>query len=237
MRLRPSGAKGPVASSIEAFRRYHDELAWTWEQMALTRARVVAGDPALGARVMALVRAVLTRPREADQLVADVAEMRQRIEEQHRNPSRWDAKHRQGGLIDIEFIAQYLQLREGARVPGVLQQNTRAALGALAAAGTLAEEAAETLGRALALWHGVQGLMKLTADEPFDEAAATPALRLLLARGVGLADFDSLKTEMAAAAMTARPQYDAIIATPAARARARQLSPTPFPSAEETSSS
>jgi [glutamine synthetase] adenylyltransferase / [glutamine synthetase]-adenylyl-L-tyrosine phosphorylase len=237
MRLRPSGAKGPVASSLEAFRRYHDELAWTWEQMALTRARVVAGDEALGARVMALVRAVLVRPRTADQLVLDVADMRQRMEEQHRNPSPWDAKHRQGGLIDIEFIAQYLQLRESMRAPDVLQQNTRAALSALAAAGALGEDAAEALQRALALWHGVQSLLKLTADEPFDEAAATPALRLLLARGVGLVDFASLKAEMTEAAVTARAQYDAIIAAPAARARARQLSPTPFPSAEETSPS
>ena len=237
MRLRPSGAKGPVASSLEAFARYHDELAWTWEQMALTRARVVAGDEALGARVMALVRTVLTLPREGDQLVVDVADMRRRMEEQHRNPSPWELKHRRGGLIDIEFIAQYLQLREAIRTPTVLHQNTRQALSALATAGALEREAATVLGDALALWHGVQGLLKLTADEPFDEASATPALRLLLARGVGLEDFERLKAEMAAIATKARAYYESIIAAPTERTRARRkISPTPFPTTEDTSS-
>jgi glutamate-ammonia-ligase adenylyltransferase len=227
-----------VASSLEAFARYHDELAWTWEQMALTRARVVAGDPALGARVMALVRAVLTRPRKADQLVVDVADMRRRMEEQHRNPSPWELKHRRGGLIDIEFIAQYLQLREAARAPAVLHQNTRQALWAQVATGAIERDAAVMLGEALALWHGVQGLLKLTAEEPFDEAAATPALRLLLARGVGLADFACLKADMAETAIKARAHYESIIALPAERARARRrISPTPFPSTEEPSSS
>ncbi|HEV2548209.1 MAG TPA: bifunctional [glutamine synthetase] adenylyltransferase/[glutamine synthetase]-adenylyl-L-tyrosine phosphorylase [Stellaceae bacterium] len=238
MRLRPSGAKGPVASSLEAFERYHNELAWTWEQMALTRARVVAGDHALGARVMARVRAVLTRPREPDQLVVDVADMRRRMKEQHRKPSAWDVKHRRGGLIDIEFIAQYLQLRESARVPAVLKQNTQDALGALAEAGALPREAAGRLSATLTLWHGVQGLVKLTAEEPFDEAAAPPALKLLLARGLRAADFDTLKRQMMASADDARLCYGKLIDEPAQKARARRnLSPTPFPSAEETPAS
>src|SRR6202041_2104087 len=63
MRLRPSGTAGPLASSLTAFRRYHADMAWTWEQMALTRARVVAGPAALGEAIMASVRDVLTRPR------------------------------------------------------------------------------------------------------------------------------------------------------------------------------
>jgi [glutamine synthetase] adenylyltransferase / [glutamine synthetase]-adenylyl-L-tyrosine phosphorylase len=235
MRLRPSGAKGPVASSLEAFERYHNELAWTWEQMALTRARLAAGDAALGARVMALVRAVLTRPREADQLVVDVADMRRRMKKQ---TSHWEVKYRRGGLVDIEFIAQYLQLREAAKTPAVLHQNTREALAALGEAGVLSRELAERLIAALALWHGFQGLLKLTAEEPFDAAAAAPALKLLLARGVGALDFDALKARMKSSADDARLCYGKLIDEPAQKARARRnLSPTPFPSAEETSSS
>src|SRR5690606_4427488 len=79
MRLRPSGNAGPAASSFDSFRRYHAESAWTWEHMALTRARPVAGDPALAARVMEEIRRVLARPRAQERLVLDVAEMPEKM--------------------------------------------------------------------------------------------------------------------------------------------------------------
>jgi len=219
MRLRPSGTQGPIASSLTAFRRYHDELAWTWEQMALTRARIVAGPTALGERVMALTRAVLTRPRQAERLALDVRDMRRRMAEQHRNPPTWELKHRRGGLVDIEFIAQYLQLREAAHRPEVLQQNTAAALAALARAGALEAGAAEDLLAALRLWHNLQGLIKLTAEEPFDESAASPALKQLLARGIGAVDFARLKVDMEAAAARALALYRSLVEARAIRAR------------------
>src|SRR6185312_11738953 len=104
MRLRPSGTKGPVATSLAAFRRYHDEAAWTWEQMSLTRARVVAGPAGLAETVMAAVRAVLTRRRDPAKLALEVNDMRERIADEHRNTAIWDVKHARGGLVDIEFI-------------------------------------------------------------------------------------------------------------------------------------
>jgi glutamate-ammonia-ligase adenylyltransferase len=211
MRLRPSGANGPLASSLTAFRRYHGELAWTWEQMALTRARVVAGPPALGGAAMAVVRDVLARPRDGTVLAKDVADMRERMAEQHRNPPAWDVKHHRGGLVDIEFIAQYLQLREAARHREVLQQNTAAALAALARIGALDPTAAAELLAALRLWRNVQGLIKLTVAEPFDEAGAAPALKLLLARGAGAIDFDRLTSDMKTAAAAAFGHYRAIV--------------------------
>jgi glutamate-ammonia-ligase adenylyltransferase len=233
MRLRPSGTKGPVATSLAAFRRYHDESAWTWEQMALTRARVVAGPEALGETVMALVREVLTQPRDHDRLVVDVAEMRQRMAEQHRNPPPWDVKHRRGGLIDIEFIAQYLQLRDAAAQPKVLHQNTGAALAALAEAGGLEAGAADELLATLRLWRNLQGLLKLTVEEPFDENAAPPALKALLARGAGAVDFDRLKTDMDAAAARALACFDALVEAPAGAARARLATPSPSSAKEQ----
>ncbi|MGO8914411.1 MAG: bifunctional [glutamine synthetase] adenylyltransferase/[glutamine synthetase]-adenylyl-L-tyrosine phosphorylase [Stellaceae bacterium] len=215
MRLRPSGSKGPVASSLAAFRRYHRELAWTWEQMALTRARPVAGQAALAQAVMAEVEEVLVRPRNRRRLAGEVAQMRRRMEEQQRNPSFWEVKHRRGGLIDIEFIAQYLQLREAARRKQVLRQNTGAALAALTAAGALDARVADELCAALWLWRDVQGLIKLTVEEPFDEAQATPALKALLARGAGAVDFAALKADMEAAASRTLGHYRAIIETEA----------------------
>ena len=200
MRLRPSGTQGPVASSLAAFERYHRELAWTWEQMALTRARVVTGAETLADRARAVVGAVLRQQREQRPLAREVVEMRQRMAAQHRDPPFWDLKHRRGGLIDIEFIAQYLQLREAAQHPETLRQNTTEALLALARAGALDAAAAADLVAALRLWRNLQGLIKLTVDEPFDEDAAAPALKQLLARGAGAVDFAGLKTDMESAA-------------------------------------
>jgi glutamate-ammonia-ligase adenylyltransferase len=232
MRLRPSGNKGPVASSLAAFRRYQRELAWTWEQMALTRARVVAGPAWLAEKVVATVRDVLIRPRDPDRLVMEVDDMRRRIAEQHRSPPVWDVKHRRGGLIDIEFIAQFLQLRDGARRPEVLAQNTAAAFAALAEAGSIDKDAAEELLAALKLWRDVQGMIKLTVDEPFAEEGAPPPLKSLLARCTGAVDFERLKADMEVAARRVLAQYNTLVAMPAAAARTR-LGLDPLPSAQE----
>ncbi len=164
---------------------------------------------------MAEVEEVLVRPRNRRRLAGEVADMRRRMEEQQRNPSFWEVKHRRGGLIDIEFIAQYLQLREAARRQQVLRQNTGAALAALTAAGALDARVADELCAALWLWRDVQGLIKLTVEEPFDEAQATPALKALLARGAGAVDFAALKADMEAAASRTLGHYRAIIETEA----------------------
>ena len=116
MRLRPSGASGPIASRLDAFARYQREAAWTWEHMALTRARRSRrAARRCGQAIMAALAAALTRPRDPARLVADVAEMRERIAAEHPHPAAWDLRNRRGGMVDIEFIAQYLMLREAAR--------------------------------------------------------------------------------------------------------------------------
>jgi glutamate-ammonia-ligase adenylyltransferase len=221
MRLRPSGTQGPIASSLAAFRRYHEELAWTWEHMSLTRARAVAGDPVLVEHAMAAVREVLTRPRDPDQLVADVADMRERIAEQHRAPPAFELKFRRGGMVDIEFIAQYLQLREAAARPALLHQNTQEALAALADAGVLPRAAGDELSGALALWRNLQGILRLTVEEPFDDQDAAPALTALIAQAAGASDFASLRADMETQAARAFAWYERIVAAPAEAARAR----------------
>ncbi|MDB5408877.1 MAG: glnE [Rhodospirillales bacterium] len=219
MRLRPSGSSGPIASSFAAFRRYHDELAWTWEHMALTRARDVAGSAALRARVMATTAEVLHRPRDPDQLVVDVAEMRQRIAAQHPNPSSWDIKHRPGGLVDCEFIAQYLMLRHAAEGRDVIRANTSGAFAALAENGCIDGGAGDELIAALRLWRRLQGILKLVLSGDLDEARATPALKAILARGAAAVDFERLKPDMTEAAATVLSHYRTIVAEPAAAAR------------------
>ena len=222
MRLRPSGTSGPLATSLAAFRRYHDEDAWTWEQMALSRARIIAGPQPLADRMTGMIADVLKRPRDPAKLVLEVDDMRRRIADEHRDPPLWHVKHLRGGLVDIEFIVQFLQLRDAATKPALLEVNTLAALKKLLAGGSLARDAADDLIGALAIWRDVQSLLKLTAEEPFDEDAATPALKALLAAGADAPDFAALKEMMRAAAQRAFARYSAIIAEPAAAAREKR---------------
>jgi glutamate-ammonia-ligase adenylyltransferase len=109
--LRPSGGSGLLVSSMSAFRRYQLESAWVWEHQALTRARFCAGDAAIGAVFEAFRRDVLQAERDPARLAAEVLAMRQRMLDGHPNRSGlFDLKHDRGGMVDIEFIVQYLVL-------------------------------------------------------------------------------------------------------------------------------
>ena len=125
MRLRPSGRKGPLATQFSAFSIYQRDEAETWEHMALTRARVVAGDASLAADVAGGVREVLLRKRDADLIARDVRKMRALIAHEKGDRDPWDLKLVKGGLMDIEFIAQYLSLAFGHAQPEVLDVSTR----------------------------------------------------------------------------------------------------------------
>ncbi|MDA8232295.1 MAG: bifunctional [glutamine synthetase] adenylyltransferase/[glutamine synthetase]-adenylyl-L-tyrosine phosphorylase [Magnetospirillum sp.] len=207
MRLRPSGNSGPIATSLDSFRRYQREAAWTWEHMALTRARAVAGDPALGRRVEAVVREVLTQPRDGARLLADIADMRERIAREHKAESRWQVKHRRGGLVDIEFVAQYLQLAHAHDHPDILSANTGTALDRAAAAGVLVPGDRDTLAEAWRLWSAVQSVLRQTIAGDFDERTAPGGLRALMARAAGLTDFRSLIDRMDDCATAASEVY------------------------------
>lgn len=118
--LRPDGASGMLVSSVNAFERYQEGSAWIWEHQALTRARFCAGDAAIGARFEAIRERVLRQDRSAgaDRLREEVVRMRLRMREAHPNRSPlFDLKQDEGGMIDIEFIVQYLVLRHAAAYP------------------------------------------------------------------------------------------------------------------------
>ena len=215
MRLRPSGESGPIALSLAAFAQYQRQSAWTWEHMALTRARPIAGDPALCDRIAAAVRAALTTPRDRRGLLADVADMRRRIAVNLPRPSRWDLRNRRGGLVDLEFIVQYLVLREAARTPEVLGRETGDALASLGAAGALPPQGARELADALALLHHLRALLALLFEAPPDPAALAGPAGATLARCAGAIDFPRLDADMTAACARVRAWYDRLIARPA----------------------
>ncbi|MCK8787161.1 bifunctional [glutamate--ammonia ligase]-adenylyl-L-tyrosine phosphorylase/[glutamate--ammonia-ligase] adenylyltransferase [Roseomonas sp. NAR14] len=188
MRLRPSGSQGPVATSLASFQRYHTESAWTWERMALTRGRVVAGPPALRRRLAASLRAALTRRPPAgadpDAVLADAAAMRARLLRDLPPDGPWDIKLMPGGLVEVEFVAQALQLRETARRaegrPEVLATTTRLALAKLARAKALPAAEAELLIGADRLWRTVLGLLRLTVGRRPEEVLPEPVSQVLL---------------------------------------------------------
>lgn len=116
MRLRPSGRAGPVAVSLPAFTNYHNEEAWTWEHMALTRLRCVAGDGGLGERVCAIAaEAICSRARSGRRqaIGEDIRDMRRTLYREKPGGGLWDLKYAEGGLVDIEFILQRELLLRG----------------------------------------------------------------------------------------------------------------------------
>ncbi len=189
MRLRPSGNKGPFAVSLPSFRRYHAESAWTWERMALTRARVVAGPPALRARIEEAIAQALAAAGGPDQVRADAASMRARMARDLPPDGPWDVKLRAGGQIEVEFIAQVLQLVHAHDAPELCSPTTRTALGRLAQARVLPAEDAALLIRADHVWRTVQGMLRVTvgrgAPAELPEASARALLRAVAAALVG----------------------------------------------------
>jgi glutamate-ammonia-ligase adenylyltransferase len=218
MRLRPSGEAGPIASHFAGFARYQSESAWTWEHMALTRARPVAGDAELCRRISEALAPVLRSPRDPEKLVIDVADMRRRIAEENPRPSPWDLRNRRGGLIDLEFIVQYLVLRHAASSPQILRRATAEAIATLGEAALLPPQAQHELGEAAALFRNVQAVLTLLGDgSPSTTVLAEPDAAALAAC-VGAVDFARLDADITAAAARVSSWYDRLIEQPARQA-------------------
>jgi glutamate-ammonia-ligase adenylyltransferase len=212
MRLRPSGRSGPVATSIAAFADYQNIEAWTWEHMALTRARVAsASSPRLAARVEAVIRAVLCSPRDPDAVAGDVVEMRRAVAAERGDGARWDLKNAAGGLLDIEFVAQYLQLIHAAREPGILDPSTGRVLERAARLGILGVEDAEVLRPAERLYHDLGQILRLCLSGPFDPKSAGAGLLSLLARAADVPDFPALDAHLAETQERVRKRFVSIL--------------------------
>jgi glutamate-ammonia-ligase adenylyltransferase len=211
MRLRPSGRSGPVATSIEAFASYQDTEAWTWEHMALTRARVVSGPPAIAAKVERVIRDVLCRERDPAIVAADVTDMHQAIAKEKGEDVRWDLKYAAGGLIDLEFIAQYLQLVHASKTPGILATSTARVLDMAWRLGLLSPEDADVLRPAARLYHNLTQILRLCLSGPFDPKTAGTGLRGLLCRAADVPDFAALNAHVAETQQKVRASFNRIL--------------------------
>jgi glutamate-ammonia-ligase adenylyltransferase len=210
-KLRPSGSKGPVAVRLSSFERYYAEEAWTWELQALTRLRVVAGDDALARRVLVSAQASLALPRDADKIFSDVAQMRGLMERERNGRNAWDLKLAPGGFVDIEFIAQALQLTAAALTPGVLSANSGDALDKLAAAGALTPNAHARLSEAWRLLSDLQQVLRICVAGDFNPTEAPEPLRARLTALAGASDFEALEQRLRMLQMAVRADFVQIV--------------------------
>jgi len=180
MRLRPSGSAGLLVSQFRAFEAYQRQDAWTWEHQALLRARPVTGDPLLMNWFQDARSRILTQPRPTESLRRDVAGMRQRLRREllHRDPARFDIKQSAGGLVDIEFLVQFLVLANAARHPDLVQysDNVRQ-IQALAACGVIDEQAAHLMRHAYLVYRATIHRLSLRHEPALVDVARFGDLR------------------------------------------------------------
>ena len=211
VRLRPSGRKGPVAVSASSFESYQASEAETWEHMALTRARPVAGDAVLQHKLMTVIRTMIARPRDAKKTAQEIATMRALIAQEKAPDGKFDIKMMPGGLVDIEFIAQYLILVNAHAHPDIVGQGTLLAIRAAAVLGVIEPEDADTLTEAYGLYSKLSQFLRIVLVNDHAVEEQPPSFRLKLAQACGLPAYKLLLSEMERHARAVRRLFVKIV--------------------------
>ncbi|NVK33661.1 MAG: bifunctional [glutamine synthetase] adenylyltransferase/[glutamine synthetase]-adenylyl-L-tyrosine phosphorylase [Rhodobacteraceae bacterium] len=211
-RLRPSGNAGPLATNLSSFVEYQAKDAWNWEHMALTRARVIASSsPEFRQKIRDHMCVTLSKPRVTADLANDVRSMRARIQKEKGTKDIWDFKQIAGGLVDIEFIAQYLLLANASKDPTILDQNTEQALINLRDAGYLESGSADDLLTALALYHKLTQILRMTVPGRFHADDAPRGVLDLLVRASGEPDLIRLVSRLSETQVRVRELFEEIV--------------------------
>jgi glutamate-ammonia-ligase adenylyltransferase len=194
MRLRPSGNAGPLATSYQSFESYQKNEAWTWEHMALNRARVIcSSDKKLQNKIEKTIKSVLCVQRDGEKLRQDVLDMRGRIAQSKKGVAPWDIKHMNGGMVDIEFIIQYLQLKNSFENPELLQNSNLEAIKKLQENGALSKQDADVLYNSYDLFLTIKNLFSQTVTKGFDEKNASVGLKMKLAEIIDEKDISKIR--------------------------------------------
>jgi len=214
MRLRPSGNKGPVATRISTFEKYQREEAWTWEHLALSRARLICGDATLIADADRIIASVLSQKRDVAKVAADVREMRQLIEKEKPAESLWDFKLIPGGLVDLEFIAQYLTLVAPAKglplhEPG---ESTSDALKRMASE-AMEPQTHDDCIEAMRLFTELSQIIRLCIDTDFDPKQAPAGLIDLVCRAGDCPDIATLEGEIKRLSKAVRKAFLSLVSS------------------------
>jgi glutamate-ammonia-ligase adenylyltransferase len=212
LRLRPQGGKGPVASQFDGFLAYQESEAELWEHMALTRARVIAGDPDFAAEVADAVGRIVAAPRDPTDVLSAVRSMRALIAHEKGDKDPWDLKLAAGGLTDLDFLAQALVLGHAHHHRSLVGLSTEPTFGAAARAGLLDDEDAHALETAHRLFNEVFQWQRLTIEGEFKAAEVPPAILQRLAAVPGLPNAKALLDHLAATRRAVRAIFDRVLA-------------------------
>jgi glutamate-ammonia-ligase adenylyltransferase len=215
MRLRPSGRQGPLATQFSHFAGYQHRQAETWERMALSRARAIAGDRSLMEQTSTCIHAALTRP-PAPSLSSDVYAMRRLIAKSKGEDDPWDLKLASGGLIDIEFLAQYILLLNANVTPSIICPSALAVIERAAEGGLLDQEDARVLTAAYRLFTSVMQIQRLTLDPGADPRKANEAIKRRIAKSGGQPSLTALESALGDFRIEVREIFERILA-PASR--------------------
>lgn len=215
VRLRPMGASGPLVSEFSRLEKYYAEEAWTWELMALTRARIVVASDDFSAIIQELFCRTLCDVRDPNKLASQVSKMHRKVFSEKGELDIWQIKNVAGGLFDLEFIIQYLLLRDSSATPTILNSNTIEALKNISGSGAISLELGTSLLKAGELFIDLQAIMRIALSGKFSENEALDGLRHILVRASGAFDFDDLKGRLAAAEQLVTEQLTSIIHEPA----------------------
>lgn len=212
MRLRPSGNKGPVATRIATFEKYQREEAWTWEHLALSRARLICGDAALSAQAQDIIASILSQTRDVAKIAADVQDMRKLIAEEKPPANSWDFKLIPGGLVDLEFVAQFLTLVASAKnLPQHIAGESTANVWKRVAAGTMDAQSYDDCMAALHLFTELSQIIRLCIDSDFEPKQAPAGLIDLVCRAGDCPDIGTLEGEVKRLSKTVRKAFSTVV--------------------------
>jgi glutamate-ammonia-ligase adenylyltransferase len=198
LRLRPEGEKGAIASSVDAMERYYETFGRPWERQAWIKARACAGDLALGAEVVRMLQPFVFPRYLAHDAVAEVHALNRRIKrELVRRGTGFDAKNGEGGIREVEFFVQALQLVHAGKRPSLRPRGTLAALDALLFAGLVSDDEHLAMWRAYRWLRHAEHLLQLEGGLQTQTIPADREARTLFAKRLGLADADALEAELA----------------------------------------
>ena len=210
-RLRPWGKKGPIATRIASLRDYFASEAWTFEAMALTRARVVAASPGFEADAQAALRAAIGAVAVRADVRHDAAAMRRMVQREKASRRVWDVKCVAGGLMDIDFVVHALVLEHVAALDGVPMHDMTAAIRTLTATGALARADAATLTAALALYQTAIQHLRIALPQPCNARAMPEAFAAILAQACGCAGISELERRLRAAQRAVRQVFESLL--------------------------
>ena len=197
-RLRPSGSQGPLVVTLKTFEDYYENSAWTWEHMALTRARLILAPDAMRIPLEKAIQNVLTKRRDKTTLVSSVHEMRGKLFSEFGSTNKWAVKHCQGGLVDMEFICQYLMLLNGSDHPDIFSPTLSEAIDKLHTINALKDVDHASIHAAHEYMQQIQSLLRLSIGSAPESSEEIPeGLKHIMLQTTKSSNFSDLEMQLA----------------------------------------